>query len=140
MMPTLSPARQADDRAGKTYPLVLIADADPGVRRHLGRCLYREGFNVAIAADAEDVLERVRLDPERYAIVLIDAHLPGASSPRVVAELRSSAPWTHCCVMTASPDEDVTDWVDAGAAWVFPKPFPVRAVTEVLWLLAAAPS
>lgn len=65
---------------------ILVADAEPQIRRVLGRLLEAEGHVCVFAGDGEDAL---RLAQEgRPDLVLIDVEMPRRSGLEVLAALR----------------------------------------------------
>jgi CheY-like chemotaxis protein len=61
--------------AGLIHPLVLVVDDDPDVRRMTESLLTAHGYDVLIAADGRDAIERVR---ERCPdLIVLDLNMPG---------------------------------------------------------------
>jgi CheY-like chemotaxis protein len=60
----------AEDRAGH----VLVVDDEPGIRDFLCAVLQAEGYNVAVATDGREALERVA--ERRPDVVLLDLAMP----------------------------------------------------------------
>ena len=60
--------------AGRSGPLVLIVDDDPGVRRHVRVSLEAEGYTVREAGDAAEGLALV--DEEQPDLILLDVLMP----------------------------------------------------------------
>ncbi len=68
-------------------PRVLVVDDDPGAREHLYRVLTREGFEVAVCANAEDAVDKaVSFQP---SAVLLDVMMPGMNGWAVLKALRA---------------------------------------------------
>ncbi len=65
---------------------ILVADAEPQIRRILGRLLEAEGHVCVFTGDGEDALRLAR--EGRPDLVLIDVEMPRCSGIEVLAALR----------------------------------------------------
>jgi DNA-binding response OmpR family regulator len=82
---------------------VLIAEADPAVRRLLFTALLDRDLYSDTAADAAEVFER--LSQRRYAMVILDLGLPGATSEEVLERFRGGAAIDRpIVVVTGNPE------------------------------------
>ena len=65
---------------------VLVVDDEPMVTEVVGRYLQREGFEVSLASDGEEALQRARADnPD---LILLDLQMPLRNGYEVLGELR----------------------------------------------------
>lgn len=69
---------------------VLIVDDEPEVAKALRRMLARRGFDVDVAASAQDGL--ARLEAFSPDIVISDYRMPGMKGPELLDEVRRRAP------------------------------------------------
>ena len=106
-------------------PSVLVVDDEPAVRRALERALRLENYDVDLAADGREALDRLAERPAD-AIVL-DVMMPGIDGLEVCRRLRSAGDRTPVLMLTARDaiDDRVTG-LDAGADDYLVKPFALR--------------
>ncbi|MGC5248586.1 response regulator transcription factor [Gordonia sp. DT219] len=103
---------------------VLVVDDDAFVAETARRVLMSEGWNVAVAADGVEGLQRA-VDEDFDAIVL-DILLPGLNGFEVVRELRTHQVWTPVLMLSAKDGEyDQAEALDFGADDYLVKPFSV---------------
>jgi CheY-like chemotaxis protein len=69
----------ASDRGGER---VLIADADPGIRRQLSKRLLDAGVIADSVADGKLALAQLR--EHSYAVILLDLQLPGVGAEQIL--------------------------------------------------------
>jgi two-component system response regulator MprA len=113
---------------------ILVVDDEPAVRASLQRALELEGYQVDLAEDGEQALERTgALDPPD-ALVL-DVLMPGLDGLEVCRRLRSEGNPVPVLMLTARAEVDSrVAGLDAGADDYLPKPF---ALAELLARLRA---
>lgn len=117
---------------------ILVVDDDPDIRRIAGLALDRiGGFEVTLAVDGAEAVERARMDPPD--LVLLDVSMPGMDGPATLAALRAADATARVPVVfftATSNDSEVARLVALGAAGVVPKPFEVgdlpRRVRSIL--------
>jgi len=90
---------------------ILAADRNPHVRDFLKREMMAEGFQVDLAKNAREVLERVYQN-ESIDLVIIDPDMPDASQEELLAQLSDRIPnlpvvihsfSTECAYQTEGP-------------------------------------
>ncbi len=130
---------------GRSYPTltvdahncdmsILVVDDEPAVRDSLRRALGLEGYEVELAADGEQALERLALEPQPEAVIL-DILMPGIDGLEVCRRLRQSGSVLPVLMLTARAEVDSrVAGLDAGADDYLPKPF---ALAELLARLRA---
>jgi len=112
---------------------VLVVDDERAVRESLRRALELEGYQVELAADGEDALERLGADPADAAI--LDVLMPGIDGLEVCRRLRADGNSVPVLMLTARAELDSrVAGLDAGADDYLPKPF---ALAELLARLRA---
>ena len=72
----------------KKQSRVLLVDDEPLMRKVFGRSLRGAGFDVVIADDGPDGLEKLRTDPS-IGLVLLDLNMPGMDGWRFREEQRA---------------------------------------------------
>jgi len=115
---------------------ILVVDDEPAVRESLKRALHMEGYDVDLASDGGEALDRLAsvTTPAPDAIVL-DVLMPRVDGLEMCRVLRSAGNRTPVLMLTAR--ESVSDRVaglDAGADDYLVKPF---ALEELLARLRA---
>jgi DNA-binding response OmpR family regulator len=113
--------------------LVLIADDDVDIVRFVALNLRLEGFEVLVARDGQDALDKaLGADP---SLILLDTMMPRMDGYEVCSRLRDERPDSPIPVimLTAkSLDADRAMALDAGADDWVTKPFdPAKLVSKV---------
>jgi two-component system, OmpR family, response regulator MprA len=113
---------------------VLVVDDERAVRDSLRRALELEGYDVELAADGEDALERLAENGEPDAVVL-DILMPKMDGLEVCRRLRREGHRLPVLMLTARDEvENRVAGLDAGADDYVTKPF---ALEELLARLRA---
>lgn len=99
-----------------------MVDDDPAVRQALTRALALEGYDVRVAVDGRDALDRLGHGP--VDLLVLDVGLPQVDGLEVARRVRRSGDETPILMVTArgAVDERV-DGLDAGADDYLVKPF-----------------
>jgi len=123
-------AGAADNLAGAAetvaeLPLVLVVDDSITVRRVTQRLLRREGYRVALAADGQQALERLR--EERPVLVLSDIEMPRMDGFDLLRHLRADPSTADLPVVmitsrTAAKHREYA--ASLGASHYLGKPYP----------------
>lgn len=105
---------------------VLVVDDEPIVREVLGRYLEREGYQVGVAADGEEAIERFAETPPD--LVVLDLMMPRIDGAGVLDWIRRRAQ-TPVIMLTARGEEtDRVVGLEMGADDYVTKPFSPREV------------
>jgi two-component system, OmpR family, response regulator MprA len=115
---------------------ILVVDDERAVRESLRRALELEGYQVDLAGDGEEALERLggaeELDVDA---VILDVLMPGIDGLEVCRRLRADSNAVPVLMLTARAEVDSrVAGLDAGADDYLPKPF---ALAELLARLRA---
>lgn len=103
---------------------VLVVEDEEQVRELVARHLEKNGYEVARASDAEQVLLRMSRDREPFDVVLSDIHLPGLSGVELLRLLLTHSPLRPVIMITGDSDESLArKALDYGAAGYLLKPF-----------------
>jgi len=101
---------------------VLVVDDDQAVREALGRTLEKLGFDVVVAADGQDGLERLR--EGGVHILLADLKMPKLSGQELLKAAKAIAPDVEVIVITGHGTvEDAVEAMKGGAYDFITKPF-----------------
>ncbi|HVR13059.1 MAG TPA: response regulator transcription factor, partial [Gaiellaceae bacterium] len=109
---------------------ILVVDDDAAVRESLGRALRLEGYDVEMAADGREALERLQGNGDDPDLVVLDVLMPNVDGLEVCRRLRRAG--SRLPVLTLTARDEVSDRVaglDAGADDYVLKPF---ALVELL--------
>ena len=109
---------------------ILVVDDDAAVRESLGRALRLEGYEVELASDGAEALERLDANGDDPDIVVLDVLMPNVDGLEVCRTLRRTGSRLPVLMLTAR--DEVSDRVaglDAGADDYVVKPF---ALAELL--------
>ncbi|HEX5798529.1 MAG TPA: response regulator transcription factor [Gaiellaceae bacterium] len=114
---------------------ILVVDDDAAVRESLRRALQLEGYEVELAADGAEALDRLKLDGSAPDALVLDVSMPRLDGLEVCRRLRRGGSGVPVLMLTAR--DEVADRVaglDAGADDYVVKPF---ALEELLARLRA---
>src|SRR5436309_6972427 len=109
---------------------ILVVDDDAAVRESLGRALRLEGYDVELASDGSEALERLEGDGADPDLVVLDVLMPNVDGLEVCRRLRRTGSKLPVLMLTAR--DEVADRVaglDAAADDYVVKPF---ALAELL--------
>ncbi len=114
---------------------ILVVDDDAAVREALRRALQLEGYEVELAGDGAEALDRLKLDSVEPDALVLDVSMPRLDGLEVCRRLRRGGSRVPVLMLTAR--DEVADRVaglDAGADDYVVKPF---ALEELLARLRA---
>jgi DNA-binding response OmpR family regulator len=106
---------------------ILIADDEPNIVISLEFLLKREGFEVVVARDGIEALERVRAD--RPDLAILDVMMPQRNGFEVCQDLRQDPEFKDLRIMMLTAkgrDTEVTKGLALGADVYMTKPFSTR--------------
>ena len=104
---------------------VLIVDDEPAVRSALDRALRLDGYEIALAADGVEALDRIA--GAHHDAVILDVSMPGVDGLEVCRRLRSAGDRTPVVMLTARDAiDDRVAGLDAGADDYLVKPFALK--------------
>jgi two-component system, OmpR family, response regulator MprA len=104
---------------------ILVVDDEPAVRSALSRALALERYEVALAVDGREALER--LAGRGYEVVILDITMPHLDGLEVCRRLREEGDRTPVLMLTARERvDDRVAGLDAGADDYLIKPFALR--------------
>ena len=86
---------------------ILVVDDEAAQREILRTILVAEGYEVEVARNAADALEKAAL--KRFELVLTDLRMPGADGLSLVRDLSREDPPTLVIVMTGHGSQDTAE-------------------------------
>jgi two-component system response regulator MprA len=105
---------------------ILVVDDERAVRESLRRALELEGYDIELAEDGRQALERLEEEAQPDAIIL-DVLMPGMDGLEVCSTLRSQGSRLPVLMLTARTQvEDRVEGLDAGADDYLTKPFALE--------------
>jgi two-component system response regulator MprA len=114
---------------------ILVVDDERAVRESLRRALELEGYEVELAADGREALDRLGSGTDEPDAVLLDVLMPEIDGLEVCRRLRRSGSRLPVLMLTARAEvENRVEGLDAGADDYVTKPF---ALQELLARLRA---
>lgn len=101
---------------------VLLAEDDEMVRRAIGNCLTRAGFEVIAVDDGAPAIEIA--DKTRFDFIVADLNMKTISGVEVVKHYKQKFGTGVCCIVLSGDDDEATRAVcyRAGADDVITKP------------------
>lgn len=101
---------------------ILVVDDEPRIRDACRIVLSEEGFEVAVAADGNEGVEKIK--KEHFDVILVDLMMPVLSGFEVLSYVRESHPDTVVIVITGYATlEHSINAMKRGAFDFIPKPF-----------------
>ena len=106
----------------KTQTAILIVEDDISMSGFLVRSLQRRGYAAATARSAEELLDKVLMEP--FELALIDINLPGMDGITLTRKMKAMACTCDIIIMTGDPNlENAIGAIKAGAYDYLVKPF-----------------
>src|SRR5262245_4353970 len=103
---------------------ILVVDDEPAVRESLRRALQLEGYEVTLAADGAEALQRLSSHADEPDAVVLDVLMPHVDGLAVCRKLRLSGSRIPVLMLTARTEvDDRVAGLDAGADDYLAKPF-----------------
>ncbi|MDY7040591.1 MAG: response regulator [Chloroflexota bacterium] len=117
---------------------ILIVDDNPNALKLVGYALHKEGFEIALAQNGPDALDKAEANPPD--LVILDIMMPEMDGYEVCRRLRATPQTAHTPVIMLTAKSQVEDRVmgfQAGADEYVTKPvLPAELVARVRALLA----
>ena len=116
---------------GQTSRTVLVVDDDPGVLEVLELALSAEGYDVVLARDGQEALERAASSQPN--VMLVDLMMPVMDGWQFVRECRKHEEWDRTPVIILSAARNVEHAAqELGAQAVVSKPFNLDDLLNVV--------
>ena len=95
---------------------ILVVDDEAVVRTGIARVLGGQGLEVKLAADGNEALELMAMQPAN--VVLLDIKMPGIDGIEVLKRIRASYPDTVVIMITGYPTSTVPSSVSNLVPWI----------------------
>jgi DNA-binding response OmpR family regulator len=109
---------------------LLVVDDEKPIQTLLARIAQRAGFEVDVASDGVEALEK--LAEHDYAIAIVDLMMPRLSGYELVQKISTLDSRPVVLVATAMANSDVAALDDSMVRSVIKKPFDINAVAKAL--------
>jgi DNA-binding NtrC family response regulator len=124
----------------KEYVKVLVTDDEAVMRNLLLRILETEGYQVAVASDAKETLEKLAI--EKFDLLLSDVKIPGMNGIELLREVKFKYPDMAVIMMTGYGEAfTVKEALMNGADEYITKPFKRHEISLIIerayWRLLA---
>jgi len=112
---------------------VLVVDDEETVRTVSARMLERLGFSVVLANDGREAMEKFRLDPVRFTLVLLDLTMPHLDGEETFRQMRMLNPGVRVILTSGfNQQEAVNRFTGKGLAGFVQKPFELNSLIQVI--------
>ena len=115
---------------------ILIVDDDASIRKSLRKVLQTEGYEVVLAADGLEGLDR--FNPERIDLLLLDLNLPAKSGWDLFERFTAINPLLPIVVITGRANQ-LSFATAAGVGALMEKPLDVPLLVQTIAALLAEP-
>jgi len=113
--------------------VILLVDDDNQLRTTNRAILMSLGYQVVVASDGREAVERFAANPEQFDLLLMDVVMPVMSGPAAVKEMRQIDPKVKVIYLTGYDSKgDLTSQLDRSSEVVLNKPCPVSYLSRVI--------
>lgn len=123
-MPAASPSESG------SAPTVLIAEDQEQVREILELGLGQSGYNLIVAKDGMEAIEKGKAHEGKIDLLLTDSIMPRASGVKVIKELREAYPDIKVILVSGLPQQESEDCKNLQVDAYVDKPFSIRNLLE----------
>lgn len=110
---------------------IMVIDDQPGVRRLIFEVLNQAGFNVMLATNGNEALEKVTA--EELKLIILDMKMPGMGGLEFLKELRRRASNLPVIVITAYSEQNIVEEVKKlGVHFFLQKPFDIYQLYQLV--------
>ncbi|MGH7807823.1 MAG: response regulator [Thermodesulfobacteriota bacterium] len=107
---------------------ILIVDDDESVAALERRLLEKEGFQVEVARDGAEGLERIKSD--RYDAIISDFEMPQMKGDQLYLEVNSLSEDLAKKIIFVSGD--INQFIQSTGNWFLSKPFSTKALVKLV--------
>ena len=110
---------------------ILLVEDETVVREALRDWLTEDGYDVDVAEDGEEALEKIK--KEEFGVIVLDLKLPGIDGLQVFEEATELKPETKGVIITAYPSKETLEKAKRlGLLDYLPKPFKVEDLEKII--------
>jgi CheY-like chemotaxis protein len=112
---------------------ILLADDDETVREVATRMLQQLGYEVEVAVDGTEAVERVAADPGRFDLVILDGNMPRLHGRDAAILLKDLAPELRLILATGYVEPGDQDRLESyGFSASIEKPYTISELSRVV--------
>jgi len=120
MVPAALPATTEKTPAGNSDKTILFADDDGPLRKFISALLTRSGYNLIVAGDGREALQKAREHVGKIHLLLSDVEMPEMTGIELAIQLNQERPDTKILLISGL----ATGMLVLNNGWQFlPKPF-----------------
>ncbi|MBI4186783.1 MAG: response regulator transcription factor [Chloroflexi bacterium] len=105
-------------------PCILVVDDDPAIRRFIRARLEAANYQVMVAADGADAVQK--MDSEHLDLIILDIVMPGIDGVEVCRRIRQWSAIPIIMLSGCTDQDSITQCLDIGADDYVTKPFGVE--------------
>jgi CheY-like chemotaxis protein len=112
---------------------VLVVDDEEALRNIAARLLEKSGFDVEVARDGKEGVEKYAAQPDRYCAVLLDLTMPQMDGEEAFREIRRIRPEARVLLMSGFSHQEAVDrFAGKGLGGFIQKPFGPQQLCQAL--------
>jgi two-component system cell cycle sensor histidine kinase/response regulator CckA len=128
----MSPEMSVHAASCQQRPKILLVEDEMPVREMLSRVLYRQGYELLVAADGAEAVALRDEDVTTIDLLISDLIMPGPNGADVARTLRQRAPHLNVLFMSGCGDHPVLHRVLSGGEKFIGKPFSLAQFKQVV--------
>lgn len=110
---------------------ILVVDDEPAIRALVARIAQRAGFDVEVARDGAEAIEK--LDSARFGVVILDLMMPNVDGYGVIDHVRSTGGQHPAIILVSAADNAAVRRVDGEIVHsVIRKPFDIDVLSDLI--------
>jgi two-component system cell cycle sensor histidine kinase/response regulator CckA len=118
------------DTDGEEKILIMVVDDEEVIRNMVKDFLSDKGYEIIIASNGPEALEKFRQNEGKVDLVLLDMVLPGKSGMEILEDLRQINPRVKA-IMTSGYSRDITENnLDKDITSFMQKPFRIATLIQ----------
>lgn len=112
---------------------ILLVDDEASIRKLGKRILTRYGYNVLLAASAEEALKLYKKEHEHIDLIILDLNMPGMGGKKCIDILPEMYPEVKILVASGFPVDDATSKViKSRCRGLIKKPYEFKKILELI--------
>jgi two-component system, OmpR family, response regulator len=110
---------------------ILVVDDEPAIRALVARIAQRAGFDVDVARDGAEAIEK--LDSSRFEVVILDLMMPNVDGYGVIDHVRATGGQHPAIILISAADSSAFRRVDGEIVHsVIRKPFDIDILSDLI--------
>ena len=110
---------------------ILVVDDEPAIRALVARIAQRAGFDVVVACDGAEAIEK--LDAIHFEVMILDLMMPKVDGYGVIEHVRNTAGQHPAIILVSAADSAAVRRVDGEIVHsVIRKPFDIDVLADLI--------